>query len=89
MKTSFLVQTAGSLIISALLVGMSYQSLSGNDKVQDKQIQTTIDKQVVIAKDVTTIRISLSSIVANQKNQVIQTDRVIDLLERSLLRDRD
>ena len=89
MKIPFLVQTAGSLIVSVLLIGMAYQSLSDNDKIHDKQIQTTIDKQVVIKEDVTLIRISLSSIVANQENQKDQIEKVIKILERSLLRDRD
>ena len=88
MKIPFLVQTAGSLIVSVLLIGMAYQSLSDNDKIHDKQIQTTIDKQVVIKEDVTLIRISLSSIVANQENQKDQIEKVIKILERSLLRDR-
>ena len=88
MKIPFLVQTAGSLIVSVLLIGMAYQSLSDNDQMHDKQIQTTIDKQVAIEEDVTLIRISLSSIVANQENQKDQIEKVIKILERSLLRDR-
>ena len=88
MKIPFLVQTAGSLIVSVLLIGMAYQSLSDNDQMHDKQIQVINNKQVAIIEDVTLIRISLSSIVTNQENQANQTERVIDLLERSLLRDR-
>ena len=88
MKIPFLVQTAGSLIVSVLLIGMAYQSLSDNDKIHDKQIQTTIDKQVVIKEDVTQLRINQSSIVTDQENQSKRTDLIIKLLEHDLLRDR-
>ncbi len=87
MKIPFLVQTAGSLIGAAFIVGMAYRTLSANDEIQDKLIQQNSDKQAAVVEEVTLIRISLSSIVTNQENQEHQTERVINLLERLILPD--
>ena len=85
MKIPFLVQTAGSLIGAAVLVGMAYQSLAASDANHDRLIQQNTDNQAVVEEEVTLIRISLSSIVTNQENQEQQTERVINLLERLIL----
>ena len=89
MKIPFIVQTVGSLIVVGITVGMAWQSSLANDANHDKLIQQNSVKQTKIESDVTMIRVNLSAIVANQENQAGQTERIIGLLERSLLPGRE
>ena len=88
MKIPFLVQTAGTLIGTAFIVGVAYQTFTGNDEHQDMLIQQNSDSQSVVKEEVAQIRISLSSIVTIQENQALQINRITNILERVLLERR-
>ena len=88
MKIPFLVQTAGTLIGAAFIVGVAYQTFTGNDEHQDKLIQQNSDGRSVVKEEVAQIRISLSSIVTIQENQALQINRITNILERVLLERR-
>lgn len=77
-----ILQIAGSLLITAVFVGMAYQSLAEHDTVHDDKIKALTSRQEVIENKVTLIQLDVATLVANQKNQIIlQNERKLEQKE--------
>lgn len=84
MKIPFIVQTAGSLIGAAVLVGIAYQSLAASDAHQSAQIEKIATHQEVAAEKVNAIQIDIARLVVIQEST--KSD-ILRLLEEILSKD--
>jgi len=83
------LEMLGSLLMSALLVGISYGSLSQEQQSQSDEVKSLKIKQQEIKSAVEGIRVSIATVEANQSNQAdsarqatLERRRIEDKLDR-------